>query len=234
MVKMDRTYGIHSVEFQRAAENGGWDSLFSVEDLVTMSHQTVVRVYAGAPCSNERARVGLPPAAGYTCGWTLCGQTSRFEKYNLIDCRRDYTTKPGSSLLPEGNFVKIVLDGPAKYQLTLCNVMVKGGVRGYDLSCSEGQCAMSRASNFYSEASTAENSDASSPSGMLGVLPIILAGVAGVLALALVAVGVRYTIISSASTTRVEPVQHSAELSECGTVAAKDEWVLESVRQSEE
>ena len=95
-----------------------------------------------------------------------------------------------------------MLTGPEKYQLAICDVAVWGGLRGFDVSCDGGSCTSSVASLSASanrEDSVSEASTSGQSNSILNVLPLALAGVAGVLALALIALGVRYKSAFAAS-----------------------------------
>jgi len=245
ITQLDRAYGIDFVRFDRAPTSVSWNTLFSVADLVTMSTNTAIQVFVGYPCNDERLRIGLPAVQDSTgrCGWTLCGQTSKFQFSNSISCRSSEaqgSTRQTQLLLPEGEFVKIVLTGPEKYQLAICDVAVWGGLRGFDVSCGGGSCTSSVASLSASanrEDSVSEASTSGQSNSILNVLPLALAGVAGVLALALIALGVRYKYVKAQSKTQVEPVDsETASRNPRVTAVHKEgtsEWVLESVRQME-
>jgi len=239
-VRLDRTYGVYKVRFNRAASNAAWRDLFSVADLVTMSRNTAISVYVGSPCSDEQQKLGLPANLDSygRCGWTLCGRTTEFAYETVLACTAS-SYQAVDLRLPEGDWVKLEFTGPESvYQLTLCDIAVWGGVRGFDPNCQGGSCILtpakySAAANI--EGSVSEASDSGQSNSVLNVLPLALAGVAGVLALALVALGVRSKYVKSKAKTHVEPIDGSE--TNAGTLAAKkegtNEWVLESVRQTE-
>ena len=166
-------------------------------------------MYVGSPCSDEQQKLGLPANLDSygRCGWTLCGRTTEFAYETVLACTAS-SYQAADLRLPEGDWVKLEFTGPESvYQLTLCDVAVWGGVRGFDPNCQGGSCILtpakySAAANI--EGSVSEASDSGQSNSVLNVLPLALAGVAGVLALALVALGVRYksvfTGIHAAST----------------------------------
>ena len=235
-------------------------------------------MYVGSPCSDEQQKLGLPANLDSygRCGWTLCGRTTEFAYETVLACTAS-SYQAADLRLPEGDWVKLEFTGPESvYQLTLCDIAVWGGVRGFDPNCQGGSCILtpakySAAANI--EGSVSEASDSGQSNSVLNVLPLALAGVAGVLALALVALGVRYKSVSQAlhaasthsqprfvpsflactnnpfemlpfktrlapyvkskAKTHVEPIDGSETNAGTAKKEGTNEWVLESVRQTE-